>query len=163
MASGPLIVLPVLPVDELGPLFATYVRPVKRVDGRGFLTSSLVTSVVIIALHHGSTSFKDVSLLRLGLTFFFFVTVTLFVGGQTSALTFTAVSPDCTVRNTLVIVADQLARVSASIIGINIFARARFKWARYSLLGWAVLRLGNDIVISETDYSYWNCRVNSFV
>ena len=114
------------------------------VNGRGFLTSSLATSIAILALHHISTSFKDASILRLGLTFFFLVTVTLFVGGQTSALTFTAVSDECTERNTLALVADLLARVSALIIGLNVFSRARFRWARYSLIGWAVLRIGSD-------------------
>src|SRR5277367_5575208 len=143
MASAPLIVLPFLPIDELGPIFATYAPEVKSgVNGRGFLTSSLATSIAILALHHIPTSFKDASILRLGLTFFFLVTVTLFVGGQTSALTFTAVSDECTERNTLALVADLLARVSALIIGLNVFSRARFRWARYSLFGWAVLRLG---------------------
>jgi hypothetical protein len=123
------------------------------VNDRGFLTSSLATSVAIIALHHITTSFKDVSILRLGLTFFFLVTVTLFVGGQTSALTFTAVSVECTERNTLALVADLLARVSALIIGLNVFARARFRWARYSLVGWAVFRIGNDLLGQGIDGS----------
>lgn len=114
--------------------------------GRGFLASSLVTSITVIALHHVSTRFKHISLLRFGLTFFFFLTVTLFIAGQISALTFTAVSDDCTARNTLALVADTLARVSALIIGLNVFARARFRWARYSLFGWAVLRISKPLL-----------------
>jgi len=116
---------------------------------RGFLASSLATSVAIIALHHMSTSFKDVSVLRFGLTSLFFVTVTLFVAGQTSALRFTAVSDDCTVRNTLALVADELARVSALIIGLNVFARARFRWARYALAIWAVFRISRYLCYAE--------------
>ena len=102
--------------------------------------------VAVIALHHTLTSFKDVSMLQLGLTSVFLLTVTLFVGGQTSALKYTAVSNDCTGRNTLAFVADLLARVSALIIGLNVFARARFRWARYALLGWAVVRISSDPV-----------------
>jgi len=127
------------------------------------LTSSLATAIAIIALHHISTSFKDVSILRLGLTVSFLVTVTLFVGGQTSALTFTAVSDECTERNTLALVADLLARVSALIIGLNVFARARFRWARYSLVGWAVLRIGNDPFGWETNGSGGDCSNCSYL
>jgi len=82
-------------------------------------------------------------MLRLGLTSVFFLTVMLYVAGQTSALKYTAVSDDCTERNTLALVADLLARVSALIIGLHVFARARFRWARYALLGWAVSRIGS--------------------
>ena len=127
------------------------------------MTSSLATSIAIIVLHHVSTSFKDLSILRLGLTVFFLVTVTLFVGGQTSALTFTAVSDECTERNTLALVADLLARVSALIIGLNVFARARFRWARYSLVGWAVLRIGNDPFGWETNGSGGDCSNCSYL
>lgn len=106
------------------------------------MTATLATSIIVIAIHHTVSSFRNASPLRLGLTIVFLVSLTLFIGGQTAALTFTAVSTECHTRNILATFADQLARISALIIGLNVVARARFKWAKYVLYGWAVVRLG---------------------
>jgi hypothetical protein len=113
-------------------------------DNSGLLTSTLATSVAIISIHHTLSSVRKSSLLRLGLTIIFLVSVTLFIGGQTAALTFSAVSGECLSRNILATFADQLARISALIIGLNVVARSRFPWAKFALYGWAVSRLGKS-------------------
>jgi hypothetical protein len=112
------------------------------VNSSGILTATLATSIVFISVHHAVFSFKNTSPLRLGLTMVFLVSVALFIAGQTAALTFTAVSTECQSRNILATFADQFARISAFIIGLNIVARARFKWLKFALYGWAVARLG---------------------
>jgi hypothetical protein len=76
-----------------------------------------------------------------GLTLIFLVDVALFIGGQTAALTFTAVSNACGATNVLLTVGDQLARVSGLIVGLNIIARVRFNWARLGLYVWTIARL----------------------
>ena len=131
-----------LPLDELGPLFSMYNTAFSITDDSGLLTSTLATSVAIIGVHHTLSSARNSSPLRLGLTIIFLVNVTLFIGGQTAALTFTAVSSECLSRNILATFADQLARISALIIGLNVVARSRFRWAKFALYGWAVIRLG---------------------
>jgi hypothetical protein len=111
-------------------------------DGSGILTTSLATAIISIALLHSISMIKNVSTLRVGLTLLFLFAVVLFIGGQTSALTFTAVSTDCTTRNQLLTFADQLARVSALIIGFNVVARIRFGSLKIALYVWALIRLG---------------------
>lgn len=149
--------LPFLPLDELGPIFATYLFLfIWCIDSSGFLTASLATSLIIIAGHYTVFSFRNTSPLRLGLTIAFLVSITLFIGGQTAALTFTSVSNYCQSRNVLATFGDQLARISALIVGLNIVARVRFEWAKVVLCGWAVVRLG--IFLDFLTYgSYWHC------
>ena len=134
--------LPFLPLDELGPIFSMYGISIIFDNNSGILTATLATSIVFVAVHHTVLSFRNASPLRLGLTIVFFVSVTLFIAGQTAALTFTAVSAECQSRNILATFADQFARISAFIIGLNIVARARFNWLKFVLYGWAVTRLG---------------------
>ena len=110
-------------------------------DSSGILTSSAATAIISIAILHSTSVLKNVSALRVGLTLLFLLAVILFIGGQTSALTFTAVSTDCTTRNQLLTFADQLARVSALIIGFNVVARIRFRSLKIGLYVWAVVRL----------------------
>ena len=113
-----------------------------KADGSGILTTAVATGIVSIALLHALSVIKKVSVPRVGLTLLFLFAVVLFIGGQTSALTFTAVSGDCTTRNQLLTFADQLARVSALIIGLNVVARIRFRSLKIGLYVWAVIRFG---------------------
>lgn len=135
--------LPFFPLDDLGPFFATYTSPfIFKSDASGFLTSTLATAVVVIVGHNIISSFKNSTPLRFALTILFLVNIALFIGGQTAALTFTAVSDACEHRNVLLTFADQFARVSSFIIGLNVIARLHSQLPKYALYGWAVVRLG---------------------
>jgi hypothetical protein len=113
----------------------------RKANDSGFLASSLAAAAAIIAVQHTLSSGKNFSAIRVVLTFIFFVNVALFVGGQTASLTVTAVSNACGATNVLLTVADQLARVSGLILGLNIVARVRFNWAEFGLYAWTVARL----------------------
>lgn len=113
----------------------------KADNDSGFLASSLATAVVIIAVQHVLSSGKNYSSIRVFLTFIFLVNVALFIGGQTASLTVTAVSNACGITNVLLTVADQLARISGLILGLNIVARIRFNWAKFGLHAWTAARL----------------------
>lgn len=112
-----------------------------KANDSGFLASSLVVAVIIIAVQHSLSSGKNLSAIRVVLTSIFLLNVALFVGGQTASMTVTAVSDACGSTNALLTVADQLARVSSLILGLNIVARIRFDLARYGLYVWTVARL----------------------
>lgn len=109
------------------------------------MTSSVAIAMAFIVIYFSISSFKKkISLLRLGLTMVFLVSVVLYIGGQISALTFTAVSIECTSRNALLTFGDQLARVSALIVGLNVVARSRYQWVKYGLYVWALVRLSKS-------------------
>jgi hypothetical protein len=111
---------------------------------------------VIIAAHHAFSSSKNVAVGRVVLLAFFVVAVTFFIGGEASALTFTAISQECSRRNGLAIAGDQLGRVSGVILGFYVITRTSFRGGRILLGGWAVLRLGMALM-NLTDERYWNC------
>lgn len=113
-----------------------------KIDLRGFLTSSLATAVAIVAGYQIISASRKTTRLRLGLTIIFLVDIILFIGGQTSALTFTSVSEDCTQRNILLTFADQFARISSLIVGLNIVSRGQSLVAKFALYGWFLGRLG---------------------
>jgi hypothetical protein len=113
-----------------------------KINLRGFLTSSLATAIAIVAGYQIISASRKTTRLRLGLTIIFLVDIILFIGGQTSALTFTSVSDDCTQRNILLTFADQFARISSLIVGLNIVSRGRSQLPKFALYAWFLGRLG---------------------
>jgi len=97
---------------------------------------------MIIAFHYSFAPIKNRSILRILLTSVFLLMVLFYIGGQASALTFTAVSGGCTARNKLLTAGDHFARISSAIVGLNIVARTRGRVWTIALLVWLLARLG---------------------
>ena len=111
------------------------------------MTSTLATALAIVAVYHAISTSKKSTPLHFGLIVIFLVDIILFIGGQTSALTFTSVSDDCTHRNVILTFADQLARVSSFIVGLNIVDRVRIQWPKFVLYSWVLARLGDTCLM----------------
>ena len=139
--SGPSS-LPFLPLELLGPLFATYDPFFDRADRSGFLGAFAAGGLVVIVGHHAISGLKNVSLARLVLMGLFLVMVAMFVAGQTAALTFTSVSSACMARNMVLTAGDQFAHIAGTVIGLSFILRNPSQMAMLGLLGWTVLRVG---------------------
>jgi len=92
--------------------------------------------------HHAISGLKNVSFARLLLMSLFLVMVTMFVAGQTAALTSTSVSGACMARNMVLTAGDQFAHIAGTIIGLSFLLRNPSQMAMLGLLGWTVLRVG---------------------
>jgi hypothetical protein len=113
----------------------------KDVNDSGFLASSILAAIIIIIAHYIHASTKNLSLLRIVLTGVFLLFGVLFASGESAALTFSAVSDECTRLNQLAIAADQFARISGTIVGLNLAARSRGRRWHVILTTWTVVRL----------------------
>jgi len=133
--------------------FHCYFPPWLGLMTSGFLALSVVVAIFIIILHYTLSSVKNESIFRLLLTSTFLVAVLLYIGGQISALTFTSVSADCTIRNELLIAGDQFARISSILVALNIVQRSRSQGWKIGLSVWTIARLGISL-ISYADSSY---------
>jgi hypothetical protein len=72
----------------------------------------------------------------------FLVMVTFFIGGQTSALSFSVVSSACAPRITLAMVADQLMRMVSLLAGFSMFLKGKSWVINLGISAWIIFRFG---------------------
>lgn len=123
----------------------TIPRPFDRADQSGFLGASVTAAVIALGIYHVKLGFKKVALVRLGLMVLFSGMVAMFVGGQTAALTFTAVSKACMASNMVLTAGDQFAHIAGTIIGMNVIMRTPSRFGIMGLLAWTVVRFGMSL------------------